>query len=97
LRLLSYGHGTLLGYVSMQTCLIAVVGFVVGLGLYAAASHFFDRTLGQTLAAGQYVSLLTASHIVSAFGLALMVALLVSLLGGLMAMRVQPSESLRDV
>lgn len=97
LRLLGYGRGALLGYVSVQACLIAVVGFVVGLGLYAAASHFFDRTLGQTLAAGQYVSLLTASHIVSAFGLALMVALLVSLLGGLMAMRVQPSESLREV
>lgn len=97
LRLIGYERRTLLGYVFVQACLIAVAGFMVGLLLYAIGSYFFNSTLGQALALGQSVSLLSAMHLLTAFGLALLVATVVSLIGGWMAMRVQPSESLRDV
>lgn len=97
LRLIGYPRATLLGYVLVQACLIAVVGFLTGLLLYALGSHFFNSTLGQSLPMGQSVALLSAIHLAVAFGLALLVAALVSLIGGWMAMRVQPSESLRDV
>ena len=97
LRLMGYGRRTLMGYVMVQACLIAVVGFVAGLMLYLSGSRFFEASLGQALPQGQYVSLLEVSHLLMAFGMALLVALVVSILGGAMAMRVEPSESLRDV
>jgi putative ABC transport system permease protein len=97
LRLMGYGRSTLMGYVMVQACLIAIVGFVAGLMLYLSGSQVFEASLGQALPQGQYVSLLDISHLLLAFAMALVVALFVSVLGGSMAMRVEPSESLRDV
>lgn len=97
LRLMGYGRRMLMGYVMTQACLIAVLGFVVGFLLYLSGSQFFEARLGQALPQGQYVSLLEIDHVLLAFAMALLVAIVVSVLGGWMAMRVEPSESLRDV
>jgi len=97
LRLMGYGRATLLGYVLMQACVIALTGFVIGAVLYLAGSQTFNVLLGQTLPQGEYVTRLDPSHWLAGIGLSLLVALLVSGFGGWLAMRVQASESLRDI
>ncbi|AWB34944.1 ABC transporter permease [Orrella marina] len=97
LRLMGYGRATLLGYVLMQACAIALTGFVIGAVLYLAGSQTFNVLLGQTLPQGEYMTRLDPSHWLAGIGLSLLVALLVSGFGGWLAMRVQASESLRDI
>lgn len=96
LRLIGYDRKSLLGYVMVQALVLTSIGFVVGVGFYWVGSELFNVVLGQALPAGQYVSVLTPLHVVSAMVIALGVAVVVSLIGGYMAMQVQPSESLRD-
>jgi putative ABC transport system permease protein len=96
LRLIGYDRKSLLGYVMVQALVLTAVGFVIGVGFYWVGSELFNVVLGQALPAGQYVSVLTPLHIASAVVIALGVAVVVSLIGGYMAMQVQPSESLRD-
>lgn len=97
LRLMGYGRATLLGYVLVQACVIALTGFVTGAMLYLAGSQTFNVLLGQTLPQGEYVTRLDPMHWLAGLGLSVLVALLVSGFGGWMAMRVQASESLRDI
>lgn len=97
LRLIGYGRRALLGYVAAQAVVIATVGFGIGAALYAGGSYFFDSVLGRALPDSQYVSQLGGLQALLAFCLALSVALIVSLLSGWMAMRVEPSESMRHV
>jgi putative ABC transport system permease protein len=96
LRLIGYDRKSLLGYVMVQAFVLTSIGFVVGVGFYWVGSELFNVVLGQALPAGQYVSVLTPLHVLSAMVIALGVAVIVSLIGGYMAMQVQPSESLRD-
>lgn len=97
LRLIGMPRRSLFGYVLVQALVLTAVGFAIGLGLYWVSSQAFDALLGQALADGQYVSLIQASHLGIAMLMALIVAVLVSLVAGFLAMQVQPSESLRDV
>lgn len=97
LRLMGYGRMPLLGYVLAQACVIALTGFALGAGLYLAGAQAFNVLLGQTLSQTAYVTRLEPFHWFVGAGLALSVAVLVSSLGGWMAMRVQASESLRDL
>jgi len=96
LRLMGYDRQSLLGYVLVQAVVLTMIGFVIGLGLYAIGSQLFNVVLGQALPAGQYASVVTPLHLISAMAISLGVAILVSVIGGYMAMQVQPSESLRD-
>lgn len=96
LRLIGYDRKSLLGYVMVQALVLTSIGYVVGVGFYWVGSELFNVLLGQALPAGHYVSVLTPLHVVSAMVIALGVAVVVSLIGGYMAMQVQPSESLRD-
>ena len=96
LRLMGYARTSLLGYVMVQALVLTSVGFAIGVGFYWVGSEVFNVVLGQALPAGQYVSVLAPLHIISAVTIALGVAVVVSLIGGYMAMQVQPSESLRD-
>ena len=96
LRLMGYDRQSLLGYVLVQAIVLTMIGFAVGVGFYIIGSELFNVVLGQALPAGQYASVITPWHVASAAAIALGVAVLVSFIGGYMAMQVQPSESLRD-
>ena len=97
LRLIGYDRTSLMGYVLAQAVVLTMVGFAIGFGLYMIGSQLFNVVLGQALPTGHYVSVMTPLHMIIAIAIALGVAALVSLIGGYMAMQVQPSESLRDV
>lgn len=97
LRLMGYGRETLLVYVLAQASVIAIAGFVAGCLLYLAGGEVFNGLLGETLPDGGYVTRLETAHWLAGLGLSLLIAMMVSLFGGWMAMRVQASESLRDV
>jgi len=95
LCLMGYGRDALLLYVLVQVLTIVMIGFAAGMAAYGVGSQVFDSYLGQALPQGAYVSQLAALDVILSFGLSLAVAVLVSILGGWVAMRVEPAESLR--
>jgi len=97
LRLFGYGRGAMLGYVVMQATTLTAVGFGLGCLLYGIGSVLFDRLLGVALSAGRFVCRLEPMHLAFALGAALLVSLFVSLSGGILATKIEPAESLRDV
>lgn len=97
LRLFGYGRDAMLGYVVMQAVILATVGFGIGCLLYGLGSVLFDRVLGVALSAGRFVCRLEPIHFFFAFGAAVLVSLCVSLMGGILATKIDPAESLRDV
>ncbi|MEI8401804.1 MAG: FtsX-like permease family protein, partial [Alcaligenaceae bacterium] len=97
LRLFGYGREAMLGYVVMQATTLTALGFGLGCLLYGLGSLLFDQLLGVTLSTGRFVCRLEPIHLAFALGATLLVSLCVSLSGGILATKIEPAESLRDV
>jgi putative ABC transport system permease protein len=97
LRLIGYNRRSLFGYVIVQAMALSLIGFFLGAVFYLFGSQAFNSIIGQALPDVKNMSLITTTHGVIAVLLTLAVAFFVALVGGYMAMKVQPSESLREI
>lgn len=97
LRLMGYGRSAMQLYVVFQACALTLAGFVVGCLLYLMGSFLFNQLLGTYMPAGQFVCRLEPIHFFVALCAALLVAIFVAGVGGGLATKIEPAESLRDV
>jgi putative ABC transport system permease protein len=97
LRLMGYSKNAMQLYVVVQACALTLAGFVVGCLLYLVGSYLFNQLLGAYMPAGQFVCRLEPIHFFMALCAALLVAIFVAGVGGGLATKIEPAESLRDV
>jgi putative ABC transport system permease protein len=97
LRLMGYGKLAMQAYVVMQSAVLTVTGFTVGCGMYLLGSHLFNQMLGEFMKADRFVCRLEPVHFVGAFAGALLLAMVVAGIGGVVVTKIEPAESLRDL
>lgn len=97
LRLMGYGKLAMQAYVVMQSVVLTVTGFAVGCVMYLVGSHLFNQMLGEYMKADRFVCRLEPVHFVVALAGALLLAMVVSGVGGVMVTKIEPAESLRDL
>jgi putative ABC transport system permease protein len=76
---------------------LTVTGFAVGCGMYLLGSHLFNQMLGEFMKADRFVCRLEPVHFVVAFSGALLLAMVVAGIGGVVVTKIEPAESLRDL
>jgi len=96
LRLLGFGRAAIGGYLMLQALGLSSAAFALSCVLYALGSAIFNNALGGHLADSGFVCQLELTHILLAFAGTLLLASVVAGIGGLRAIQIQPSESLRQ-
>jgi len=96
LRLLGFGSAAVGGWVVLQAVCLTGVAFAIGWLLYWLGSVVFNTALGANLADTGFVCRLEPAHLMLAFASALLLAIGVAAIGGLRAIHIQPSDSLRQ-
>lgn len=97
LRLLGFTRAGIALYVVLQAIFISVIAYIGGMALYWIGSELFNATLNTTEATGQFACEITLLHGLVALMLSIIVAVLVSLIGAVRAVNIQPAESLREL
>lgn len=97
LRLLGFTGPAVGGYVILQGCLLSLVAFLGGYGIYLIASQIFNRALADSQATGQMLCKITLLHSLIAMVITVVVALLVASIGAYRAIKIEPAQSLREV
>jgi putative ABC transport system permease protein len=97
LRLMGYGKLAMQTYVVMQSAVLTVTGFVVGCVIYVVGSHLFNQMLGEYMKADRFVCRLEPEHFVMALAGALILAMVVAGIGGVVVTKIEPAESLREL
>ena len=97
LRLLGFTHTSIGLYVVVQALIITVLAYVVGLALYALASELFNKLLINNQSTSDFACEITLTHGLLALVLSVVIAVFVSCIGALRAIRIQPAESLREL
>ncbi|RLT93811.1 ABC transporter permease [Ketobacter sp.] len=96
LRLMGLIGQDIVFFIMAQTTVLAGIAFVVALLLFGIGQATFDQALASYLPQSAYVCYLGPMDLAVAFAATLILAAIVSSLGGLRALNVEPSESLRD-
>lgn len=97
LRLMGYGKLAMQTYVVMQSAVLTVTGFAVGCAMYLLGSQLFNQMLGEYMKVDRFVCRLEPEHFVVALAGALLLALVVAGVGGVVVTKIEPAESLRDL
>lgn len=97
LRLLGFTHTSIGLYVVVQALIITVLAYVIGLALYALASELFNQLLVNNQSTSDFACEITLTHGLLALVLSVVIAVFVSCIGALRAIRIQPAESLREL
>lgn len=97
LRLLGFTGPSVGVYVILQGCLLSLLAYVGGYGIYLIASQVFNHALAGSQATDQMLCKITPEHSLLAMALTLVVALLVASIGAYRAIRIEPAQSLREV
>lgn len=97
LRLLGFTHIAVAMYVIIQALVITVLAYIVGLGLYAIASELFNQLLVGNQSTSNFSCEISFMHAVYALVFALLIAVIVSCIGALRAIGIEPAESLREL
>ena len=97
LRLFGYGRQSMLGYIVLQALVLTIVGYIFGCGMYFIGSYVFNEVLTTNLARGTFVCRLEMTHFLTGLLSAAGISILVCAVGGLLATKIEPAESLRDV
>lgn len=97
LRLLGFTRSGIALYVILQAVFISLTAYLGGIALYGIGSELFNSTLNISEATGQFACEITLLHGLVAWVLSIMVAVLVSLIGAVRAVSIQPAESLREL
>ncbi len=97
LRLFGYGRLSMLSYVVTQALVLTIAGYAMGCLMYFIGSYTFNEVLTTHLARGTFVCRLEPIHFIIGLVSAVGVSVLVCAVGGLLATKIEPAESLRDV
>lgn len=97
LHLLGFTHTSIGLYVVVQALIITVLAYVIGLALYALASELFNQLLVNNQSTSDFACEITLTHGLLALVLSVVIAVFVSCIGALRAIRIQPAESLREL
>lgn len=97
LRLLGFTGPAVGVYVILQGCLLSLLAYVGGFGIYLIASQIFNRALAGSQTTGQMLCKITAEHSLLAMAFTVVVALLVASIGAYRAISIEPAQSLREV
>ncbi len=97
LRLFGYGRRSMLSYVIAQALFLTVIGFGLGCAMYFVGSYTFNQVLAAHLPRDTFVCRLELTHFAIGLASAMAISIVVSAFGGLLATRIEPAESLRDV
>lgn len=97
LRLLGFTRPAVGAYVIMQGCLLSLMAYLGGSGVYLLASQVFNRALASGQSTGQMICTITPLHGLMALLLTLVVATLVAGIGACRAINIEPAQSLREV
>ncbi|MTH46252.1 ABC transporter permease [Intestinirhabdus alba] len=97
LRLLGFTGPAVGLYVIVQGCLLSLLAYVGGYGIYLGASRIFNQSLAGSQATDRLLCQITPGHSAFALALTLIVALLVASIGAYRAIRIEPAQSLREV
>ena len=96
LRLMGLIGQDIVFFIMAQTAVLAGIAFAVALILFGMGQATFDQALASYLPQAAYVCYLSETDLAIALGATLLLSAVVSSLGGLRALKVEPSESLRD-
>lgn len=97
LRLLGFTGPAVGMYVMLQGCLLSLLAYAGGYGIYLIASQVFNRALSGSQPTGEMLCKITPAHSVFAMLLTAVVALLVASIGARRAINIEPAQSLREV
>ncbi len=97
LRLLGFSNLSIAGYVVLQAFIVTTLAYIAGLGLYMLVSEIFNQVLVSSQNTRSFSVDISVGHAVLAFLLTMLIAVFVSLIGALRAIRIQPAESLREL
>ncbi|GJL38063.1 ABC transporter permease [Enterobacter hormaechei] len=97
LRLLGFTGPTVAVYVMLQGCLLSLLAYVGGYGIYLIASQIFNRALADSQTTDQMLCKITLEHSLLAMAITVVVALLVASIGAYRAIDIEPAQSLREV
>ena len=97
LRLLGFKSQAIILYIVIQALLLTLVAFGVSFLLYLCGENLLNEILGKHLPDKQFVCQLQLVHIVLAFVCTLIVAMVVSSIGAIKAVKIEPAESLREM
>lgn len=97
LRLFGYGRRSMLTYVIAQALFLTAIGFGLGCAMYFVGSYTFNQVLAAHLARDTFVCRLELIHFAVGLASAMAISVVVCVFGGLLATRIEPAESLRDV
>lgn len=97
LRLVGFDSNGIILFPAFQALLTAVLGWLFAILLYLLIEGVINLMLASQLADRQAICYLLPRHFIGALALTLLSAVLASVLGGLRAARIEPSEGLREV
>lgn len=97
LRLLGFTSPAVGLYIMLQGCLLSLLAYVGGYGIYLLASQVFNQALATNAATGQMLCKITLTHSLLAMLLTAVVAILVTTIGAYRAISIEPAQSLREV
>ena len=97
LRLLGFTGPAVAGYVALQGCLLSIVAYGGGYGIYLIASQVFNRALADSQTTDQMLCKITLEHSLLALVITVVVALLVAGIGACRAIKIEPAQSLREI
>lgn len=97
LRLLGFRSLTVTLYIIIQALLLTLAAFVVGFMLYFCGQTLLNELLGNYLSDHKFVCHLQLVHVLFAFICTLIVAILVSGIGAIKAVKIETAESLREM
>lgn len=97
LRLLGFTGPAVGLYVILQGCLLSLLAYAGGYGIYLVASQIFNRALAGSQATDQMLCKITLEHSLLAMAMTVVVALLVASIAAWRAINIEPAQSLREV
>ncbi|SMB46942.1 Putative ABC transporter (fragment) [Serratia proteamaculans] len=94
LRLLGFTGPAVGVYVILQGCLLSLLAYVGGYGIYLIASQVFNRALAGSQATDQMLCKITLGHSLLAMAITVVVALLVASIGAYRAINIEPARGM---
>jgi len=96
LRLLGISKGSLFRFPLYQGLLISTSGVLVALSIFVLMAEVINRLFGDYLSSGESFCRLSIGHISIVFAIAIVVAVISSLLAATKATNADPAEAMRD-
>lgn len=97
LRLIGFKSGQIIIFPVLQSFYTAVLGWLVAVLVYLAFEYLINTMLAPRLNIDRALCFLLTEHFLWALGLTMIIAVFASILGGVRAAAIEPSDGLRDI